>query len=117
MTFYNLADIPEELVAPGKSAALARMITGSQVEFAILRFKKGEGAKVHWHPQEQILYMLKGRMQITTGGTDTVIGPGEAAIFAPDVPHGTLMLDDVECVSVKGVVDGLGHRQQPSTNG
>jgi quercetin dioxygenase-like cupin family protein len=96
---------------------MARMITGSQVEFAILRFKKGEGAKVHWHPQEQILYMLKGRMQIKSEGKETVIGPGEAAMFAPDVPHGTLMLDDVECVSVKGVVGGLGHRQQPSTNG
>jgi quercetin dioxygenase-like cupin family protein len=117
MPFYNLKDVPEELVAPGKSAAMARMITGSQVEFAILRFRKGEGAKVHWHPQEQILYLLKGRMQIKTDGRDTVIGPGEAALFAPDVPHGTVMLDDVECVSVKGVINGLGHRQQPETSG
>ena len=54
--------------------------------------------------------MLKGRMKVTTEGKDTVIGPGEAALFAPDVPHGTVMLDDVECVSVKGVIGGLGHR-------
>ena len=117
MPYFDLKDIAEELVAPGKSAAMARMITGSQVEFAILRFKQGEGAKVHWHPQEQILYMLKGRMEITSEGSVRVIGPGEAALFAPDVPHGTLMLEDVECVSVKGLVGGLGHRQQPSTAG
>ena len=110
MPFYNLMDIPEELVTPDKSAAMARMITGSQVELAILRFNKGEGAKVHSHPQEQILYMLKGRMKVTTEGKDTVIGPGEAAMFAPNVPHGTVMLDDVECVSVKGIIGGLGHR-------
>ncbi len=54
--------------------------------------------------------MLKGRMKVTTEGKDTVIGPGEAALFAPDVSHGTVMLDDVECVSVKGIVGGLGHR-------
>ena len=110
MSFYNFKELPEELVTPGKSTAMARLITGAQVELAILRFNKGEGAKIHAHPQEQILYMLKGRMQVTTEGKDTVIGPGEAALFSPDVPHGTVMLDDVECVSVKGVIDGLGHR-------
>lgn len=110
MTFYNFNDIPEELVTPEKSTAMARLITGTQVELAILRFNAGEGAKVHSHPQEQILYMLKGRMKVTTEGRETIIGPGEAAHFAPDVPHGTVMLDDVECVSVKGVIGGLGHR-------
>lgn len=110
MTFYDFRDMAEELVTPGKSTAMAKLITGSQVELAILRFKAGEGAVVHSHPQEQILYMLKGRMQITTGGKETTIGPGQAAHFSPDVPHGTVMLDDVECVSVKGVIDGLGHR-------
>jgi len=110
MPFYNLKDIPEELVTPEKSTAMARVITGTQVELAILRFNAGEGAKVHSHPQEQIVFMLKGRMKITTDGKDTIIGPGEAAMFASNVPHGTVMLDDVECVSVKGVIDGLGHR-------
>jgi quercetin dioxygenase-like cupin family protein len=110
MPFYNMQDIPEELVTPDKSKAMARMITGEQVELAVLRFNKGEGAKVHAHPQEQILYMLKGRMEISTEGGTTIIGPGQAALFHPDQPHGTIMLDDVECVSVKGVINGLGHR-------
>lgn len=110
MTFYDFSKIAEELVTPEKSTAMAKMITGSQVELAILRFKAGEGAKEHSHPQEQIIYMLKGRMKITTGGEVTTIGLGEAVHFAPNVPHGTVMLDDVECISVKGVIDGLGHR-------
>lgn len=110
MPFYDFKDLPEELVTPEKSRAMARMVTGRQVELAILRFRKGEGAVVHAHPQEQILYMLEGRMQIDTQGETTVIGPGQAAHFHPDQPHGTVMLDDVECVSVKGVIDGLGHR-------
>ena len=110
MPFYNMQDLPEALVTPDKSKAMARVITGTQVELAILRFNAGEGAVVHSHPQEQILYMLKGRMKVTSEGKDTVIGPGEAALFAPNLPHGTVMLDDVECVSVKGMVGGLGHR-------
>ncbi|WP_137389064.1 cupin domain-containing protein [Rhodoligotrophos defluvii] len=110
MPFFDFNDIPEELVTPEKSTAMAKLITGTQVELAILRFNAGEGAKMHAHPQEQIVYMLKGRMKVMTEGSETIIGPGEAALFAPNVPHGTVMLDDVECVSVKGVIGGLGHR-------
>jgi quercetin dioxygenase-like cupin family protein len=110
MPFFNLGDIAEELVTPQHSTALGRLITGQQIEFAILRFKAGEGANIHQHPQEQIVYMLKGRMRVTTEGRDTVIGPGQAALFPANVPHGTTMLDDVECVSVKGVIGGIGHK-------
>ena len=53
MPFYHFKDIPEELVTPGKSTAMARVITGTQVELAILRFNKGEGAEIHAHPQER----------------------------------------------------------------
>jgi quercetin dioxygenase-like cupin family protein len=111
MPFYNFNEIPEELVTPDKSTAMAKLVTGTQVELGILRFKAGEGAKVHSHPHEQIVFMLKGRMKVKTEGKETVIGPGEAAMFAPDVPHGTVMLEDVECISVKGVLDGRAHRQ------
>ncbi len=110
MPFFRFGELAEELVTPQHSTALGRLITGTQVEVAILRFKAGEGAKVHQHPQEQIIYMLKGRMRATTEDGDTVIGPGEAALFPPNFPHGTTMLDDVECVSVKGVIDGIGHK-------
>jgi quercetin dioxygenase-like cupin family protein len=110
MPFFNLGDVAEELVTPQHSTALGRLITGGQVEFGILRFKPGEGAKVHAHPQEQIVYILKGRMKVTTEGRDTVIGPGQAVLFPPNVPHGTSMLDEVECISVKGVIDGVGHK-------
>ncbi len=110
MPFFNLAEVAEELVTPQHSTAMGRLITGKQVEFGILRFKAGEGAKMHAHPHEQVVYVVKGRMQVTTEGVVKVLGPGEAALFAPDVPHQTTMLDNTEVVSVKGIVDGVGHK-------
>lgn len=110
MKHFNLAETKEELVTPQHSTAMGRLITGSQVEFGILRFKANEGAKMHAHPHEQIVYVLKGTMQVTSEGTTRDIGPGEAVLFPPNVPHGTKMLTDTEVVSVKGVVDGVGHK-------
>ena len=107
MPFYTLQDFPQELSTPKHSAALDRLIAGSQVEFRIITFKAGHVAQVHSHPDEQIVYVLKGRMSVSTEGSETVIGPGQAVHFLPNVPHGTTMLDDIEAVSVKGVI---GHK-------
>lgn len=110
MPYFTLQDVPEELVTPKHSTALGRLITGEQVEFGILRFKAGEGAQVHSHPHEQIVYVLKGRMKVLSEGEETIVGPGQAALFHPNVPHGTKMLEDTEVISVKGVLDGVGHK-------
>jgi hypothetical protein len=56
--------------------------------------------------------MLKGRMQVTTEGEKAAIGLGQAAPFSANSAHGTLMLDDVECVSVKGVIGGVGRKMR-----
>ncbi|MDA8049358.1 MAG: cupin domain-containing protein [Rhodospirillales bacterium] len=110
MPFYDLDDIPEELVTPKHSTALGRLITGEQVEFGILRFKAGEGAKMHSHPHEQVVYMLRGRMRVTLDSEVMEIGPGQAALFPSNAPHKTDVLEDAEVVSVKGIVGGVGHR-------
>lgn len=110
MPFYNLAEVAEELVTPQHSTALGRLVTGTQVEFAILRFKANEGAKMHAHPHEQVVYVMRGKMRVTTEGTVRDLGPGEAVLFPPDAPHQTTMLEDSEVVSVKGVIGGVGHK-------
>jgi quercetin dioxygenase-like cupin family protein len=110
MPFYNLAEVTEELVTPKHSTALGRLITGQQVEFGILNFKANEGAKMHAHPHEQVVYVIRGKMQVTTEGTVKVLGPGEAVLFPSNVPHQTTMLEETEVVSVKGIVDGVGHK-------
>jgi len=110
MPFFNLAEVAEELVTPQHSTAMGRLITGSQVEFSILRFKAREGANVHAHPHEQIVYVLRGKMRVMTEGTERDLGPGQAVLFPPNVPHGTKMLEDTEVISVKGIVDGVGHK-------
>jgi quercetin dioxygenase-like cupin family protein len=59
---YQLENIPEEFVTPKHSTAYGRLITGTQVEVGLLRFKAGEGAKPHAHPHEQVLLVLSGKV-------------------------------------------------------
>jgi quercetin dioxygenase-like cupin family protein len=110
MPVYQLEDIPEEFVTPRHSTAYGRLITGTQVEVGLLRYKAGEGAKQHAHPHEQILLVLNGKCRLTLDGQPTIIGNGMAALIPPNTPHALEVLEDAEVVSCKGVIGGVGHR-------
>ena len=101
MPIYQLENIPEEFVTPKHSTAYGRLITGTQVEVGLLRYKVGEGAKPHAHPHEQVLLVLSGKCRLTLDGKPTIIG---------SAPHALEVLEDTEVVSCKGVIGGVGHR-------
>jgi ABC-type branched-subunit amino acid transport system ATPase component len=56
------------------------------------------------------------RLQAGYGGSQVLfdvsleIGPGQAVVIPPNVPHSTLILEDSEIISAKSMVDGVGHR-------
>jgi quercetin dioxygenase-like cupin family protein len=110
MPIYQLDTIAEEFVTPKHSTAFGRLITGTQVELGVLRYKAGEGAEPHAHPHEQVLLVLKGKCRLTLDGEVHLIGPGQAALIPPDILHGLEVIEDAEFVSCKGIVGGVGHR-------
>jgi quercetin dioxygenase-like cupin family protein len=110
MPIVDLNEVPEELVTPKHSTAAGRLITGEQVELGMLRFKAGEGARMHSHPHEQIFVILKGKVRVTLGDEVRELTAGKAVHVPPNVPHATEVLEDTEIVSCKGVLDGVGHK-------
>jgi unsaturated pyranuronate lyase len=102
--------LEKETVTPKYSTAYGEVATGEQIELGRLRFKAGEGAVEHRHPQEQMMYVVAGRLRVSIEGETAEIGPG-AAFHAPSgVPHQVSAVEDTEVLSCKSVVDGVGHR-------
>ena len=110
MAIVALNDVKDEFVTPKHSTAFGKLITGEHVEIGILSYKAGQGAKEHSHPHEQIAICLKGRSRVTLNGESFEIGPGQAVVIPPNVPHSTFILEDSEIISAKSIVDGVGHR-------
>jgi quercetin dioxygenase-like cupin family protein len=75
-----------------------------------IRYKAGEGAQRHEHPQEQIIVVIRGRVRIQLGDDIAELGPGSGFHAPPWVPHQMWVLEDAEVISCKSVVDGAGHR-------
>jgi quercetin dioxygenase-like cupin family protein len=110
MGFHRLDAMPKEVVTPRHSTAYGELLTGHGVELGRLRFKQGEGAERHRHPQEQIVYVVGGRLRVDVDGEAAELGPGDAFHALPGVPHQLTALQDSEVISCKTLVDGAGHR-------
>jgi quercetin dioxygenase-like cupin family protein len=110
MPIYHFKDIPAELVTPKHSTAFGPLITGEQIEVGMLSYRKGEGAKTHAHPHEQVIVVLKGHLRFTLDGETSDVVPGMAIHIPPNIPHSVTMIEDSEVLSAKGIVDGVGHK-------
>jgi quercetin dioxygenase-like cupin family protein len=59
----------------------------------------GSAMPAHQHPQEQITYLLSGRMKLIVNGTPHELKTGDSFYLASNVPHG------VEAIEPTRVLD------------
>ena len=48
----------------------------------------------HRHPQEQIVYILEGRMKLIVEGTPHELATGDSFYLASNVPHGVETMEE-----------------------
>lgn len=110
MHFYNFQDLPQEYVTAKYSTAFGGLLTGEHIEVGLLHFKAGEGAVPHAHPQEQIMYVVSGRLSVEFEDETAEIGPSQAFLAPPNVKHKVTAVEDTQVLSCKNVIAGHGHR-------
>jgi quercetin dioxygenase-like cupin family protein len=104
MSLIRFDSEAEVIGATSYSAGTGPVHRGKAIEVSRLSFDKGRGADVHQHPEEQVMYVLSGRLRVTCGDEAYDVGPGEATFNASNVPHGVTALEDVVVLSVKSDV-------------
>ncbi len=106
VTFTGADDNP---VGEGYSTARGAVVRSEKMEVARVFFAKGKGANYHNHPEEQIFYIVEGRLQVTLGeGAEAqtyIAEQGDASFHPSNVPHKVMGLEDTVCVSFKNLVD------------
>lgn len=110
MYYYNFKEMPQEFVTAKYSTAFGGLLTGEHIEVGLLHFKAGEGAVPHAHPQEQVMYVISGKLRVRFGEEVADLGPSQAFKAPPDVEHQVSALEDTEVISCKNLVSGRGHR-------
>jgi len=104
MSLVKFDSDAETLEAGGYSAGRGLVHRGQAMEVTKISFEKGSGADMHEHPEEQVMYVLSGRLRVTCGEETYEVGPGQATFNPSNVPHGVTALEDVVALSVKSGV-------------
>jgi quercetin dioxygenase-like cupin family protein len=110
MPFHKWDALPDEVISPHYSTATGGTVTGSIIEVGRYRMAGGTGAEPHKHPNEQIIYVLKGRLHARVGDEERVVEIGEVVHVPPNVVHEIRALEDSQFLSSKNLVDGKGSR-------
>ena len=113
MPFIHLDQIDKEFVTPKYSTAFGELVAGERIEVGRLRFDANEGAVEHAHPQEQVMIIISGRLDVEMEGDRAQLGPGEGFHAPPSVPHKVTAVEDTIVISCKDVLDGVGHKVAP----
>ena len=97
---YRWTDIPEE---PLKGQITRRLIAARRMMIAQIVLKKGDEVPRHSHHNEQITYVVTGKLRLLLGEhgeREVVLGAGEVLVIPPNLPHAAVALEDTLDIDV-----------------
>jgi quercetin dioxygenase-like cupin family protein len=100
VTFYRWNDMPKEAVNPLLDR---RMITANRTMLAHIYLKKGCIVPRHQHDNEQLTYVLEGRLRFWIGEDEKEVlevGPGEVLVIPSWTWHKAEALEDTLDVDI-----------------
>ncbi|NTU80621.1 MAG: cupin domain-containing protein [Chloroflexales bacterium] len=71
-----------------------RLVATTQAYQMEVLMAVGSEVPMHKHPQDQISYIVRGRLRFQVGDTISEVGPGEAVAMSGDTPHAVWTLEE-----------------------
>ena len=97
---HRWSDIPEEAM---KGTITRRMISGEKAMIAQIVLKKGDSVPRHSHHNEQLTYVITGKLRLWLGDRgecEVIVAAGEVLVIPPNLPHSAEALEDTLDVDV-----------------
>jgi quercetin dioxygenase-like cupin family protein len=82
--FGTFAALPEEQISENISR---RILSGDQGMLVWWSIRAGVHVEPHSHANEQIVWMLKGKMEFRLGDEQRVCGPGDVVVIPGGTEH------------------------------
>lgn len=86
-THHNWNEIQPEQMSP---LVTRQYITGTNMTFARLTFKKGGSVPIHKHHNAQITHVVEGSLLFSFDGEERTVRAGEIHCIPPELPHGVI---------------------------
>src|SRR5262245_40390125 len=93
--FGTFAALPEEQIS---EKIIRRILYGDQAMLVGWSIVTGVYVEPHSHPNEQIVWMLKGKVEFRLGSEQRVCGKGDVVLIPGGTEHEAWFLEDTEVI-------------------
>lgn len=76
MPFYRFEDLESNYLTPHLSTGTAPVIEGRYMYFCLLHKNAGTGSELHYHPNELLIFPIRGKINAIVGTDRRIVGPG-----------------------------------------
>jgi len=82
--FFTVDQLPADFLRPGTERRTVRL---GEVMFMFISFDRPTVSPPHSHPWSSIIYVDKGEFDVTVGGEQRRLSPGQGTVVPAEVEH------------------------------
>ena len=97
MSFYRFEDIESRYLTPHLSTGSAPVIEGRYMYFCLLHKNAGTGSELHYHPNELLIFPLRGKINAIVGKDRRIVAPGTFVHAPAYARHSMRATEDGHC--------------------
>lgn len=92
--FHRFEDYESRLLTPDLSTGKAPVIEGEYMYFCLLRKEAGTGSELHYHPNELLIFPVRGKINAVVGKDRRIVSPGTFVHAPPFARHSMRATED-----------------------
>jgi quercetin dioxygenase-like cupin family protein len=97
MPFYRFEDFKSNFLTPHLSTGKAPVIEGKYMYFCLLHKVAGTGSDLHYHPNELLIFPLRGKINAIVGKDRRIVSPGTFVHAPAYARHSMRAAEDGDC--------------------
>lgn len=97
MPFHRFEDMESVRLTPHLSSAESPVIEGKYLYYCLNQKIAGTGSELHYHPNELLIFVLKGKVNSVVGKDRRVVTPGTLILVPPNVRHSMKATEEGAC--------------------
>ncbi len=97
MPFHRFEDFESHYLTPHLSTGTAPVIDGKYMYFCLLHKNAGTGSDLHYHPNELLIFPLRGKINAIVGKDRRIVAPGTFVHAPAYARHSMRATEDGHC--------------------
>jgi quercetin dioxygenase-like cupin family protein len=97
VSFHRFEDIEGHYLTPHLSTGRAPVIDGQYMYFCLLHKDAGTGSELHYHPNELLIFPLRGKINAIVGKDRRIVSPGTFVHAPAYARHSMRATEDGHC--------------------